>query len=223
MFNLLREIYQSPAGSWLGFKGGTLMYFFYNLDRFSVDLDFDLLDPVHKDLVRQTVRQVAGRFGRLRDDSDKRYTVFFLLDYEAGGRNVKIEISKRFDPNNTYEIKNFYGTDIKTIKIEDAFVHKLLAATTRNRIANRDFFDVYFFLKHGFKFNPKIIEAATGKKTREYMFFLMDFIKKNRAGASMLDGLGELVRPEQKIWIKNNLKKELLAQLQFFLDSNFMA
>ena len=43
MFEILRDIYRSELGFYLGFKGGTMLYFFYNLNRFSVDLDFDLL------------------------------------------------------------------------------------------------------------------------------------------------------------------------------------
>ena len=49
LFNLITEIYKSPAGMYLGFKGGTMFYFFHELDRFSVDLDFNLLDSSKKD------------------------------------------------------------------------------------------------------------------------------------------------------------------------------
>ena len=41
---VLKEIYSDISlGPILGFKGGTLVYLLYNLPRFSVDLDFDLL------------------------------------------------------------------------------------------------------------------------------------------------------------------------------------
>ncbi|PIZ76423.1 hypothetical protein COY05_01425 [Candidatus Peregrinibacteria bacterium CG_4_10_14_0_2_um_filter_38_24] len=44
MGQILRDIYSdTEISSLLGFKGGTCAYFFYNLPRFSVDLDFDLL------------------------------------------------------------------------------------------------------------------------------------------------------------------------------------
>jgi len=42
---ILKDIYTDTSISpLLGFKGGTCAYFFYNLPRFSVDLDFDLLE-----------------------------------------------------------------------------------------------------------------------------------------------------------------------------------
>ena len=44
MGQILKDIYTDVTISpLLGFKGGTCAYFFYNLPRFSVDLDFDLL------------------------------------------------------------------------------------------------------------------------------------------------------------------------------------
>jgi len=45
MITLLQDIYKDPSiGSFLGFKGGTAAPLFYDLPRFSIDLDFDLLD-----------------------------------------------------------------------------------------------------------------------------------------------------------------------------------
>lgn len=44
LFNIIRDIYKNKIGAFLGFKGGTMAYFFYGLDQFSVNLDFDLLN-----------------------------------------------------------------------------------------------------------------------------------------------------------------------------------
>ena len=44
LIKILKDIYTDATISpILGFKGGTAATFFYDLDRFSVDLDFDLL------------------------------------------------------------------------------------------------------------------------------------------------------------------------------------
>jgi len=49
MLNILADISSNPLLSVnLGFKGGTCAYFLYGLNRFSVDLDFDLLDAGKK-------------------------------------------------------------------------------------------------------------------------------------------------------------------------------
>lgn len=42
---ILKDIYSDiELANCLGFKGGTALMFFYDLPRFSVDLDFNLLD-----------------------------------------------------------------------------------------------------------------------------------------------------------------------------------
>ena len=42
----------------LAFKGGTSLMFFHNLNRFSTDLDFNLLDPDKLDLAYDKVRAI---------------------------------------------------------------------------------------------------------------------------------------------------------------------
>jgi predicted nucleotidyltransferase component of viral defense system len=41
LLQILKDIYSNiELSNWLGFKGGTALLFFYDLPRFSVDLDF---------------------------------------------------------------------------------------------------------------------------------------------------------------------------------------
>ena len=45
LVQILKDIYSDmELASILGFKGGTALMFFYDLPRFSVDLDFNLLN-----------------------------------------------------------------------------------------------------------------------------------------------------------------------------------
>ena len=45
LVRILKDIYSNPVISpILGFKGGTAVYLLYGLDRFSVDIDLDLID-----------------------------------------------------------------------------------------------------------------------------------------------------------------------------------
>jgi predicted nucleotidyltransferase component of viral defense system len=45
LVRILKDIYTDiELGGLLGFKGGTALMFFYQLPRFSVDLDFHLID-----------------------------------------------------------------------------------------------------------------------------------------------------------------------------------
>jgi len=217
MFEILRDIYRSELGFYLGFKGGTMLYFFYNLDRFSVDLDFDLLDPAKEDVVLKKIEKIIKPYGAIEDIYNKNFTLFALLNYKNGERNLKIEISKRVAFNNKYEFKNLFGADIKCMVIEDAFAHKLLAATGRRAAVNRDFYDLYFFWKNGYKFNEKIIKSIAKKSGKEYLKFLRQYVKKNLNQRNVLQGIGELVSVGQKDWIKKNLKQELLNYIDFNL------
>lgn len=218
LFNILSDIYSSPIGVFLGFKGGTMLYYFYNLDRFSVDLDFDLLDEKKADLVSKEMKKILEKYGNVTDEKDKFFNIFFLLNYEKNQQGIKVKISKRNSVFSCYEIKNFYGKSATILNIEDAFAQKLVATTDRKRIASRDFYDIYFMLKNNFSFNEKIIQERTGKDATNYFVFLKKFIDKNITEKNILAGLGELVNEKQKIWIKKNLKKELLSQIDFWLS-----
>ncbi|MFA4817196.1 MAG: nucleotidyl transferase AbiEii/AbiGii toxin family protein [Parcubacteria group bacterium] len=218
LFNILSDIYSSPVGAYLGFKGGTMFYYFQSLDRFSVDLDFDLLDETKANTVQQKIKEILEKYGEIIDEKDKFFNIFLLLSYQKGQQGIKVEISKRNSALSRYETKNFYGKSATVLNIEDAFAQKLVAATDRKRTASRDFYDIYFLLKNNFNFNEKIIQERTGKDAVSYFRDLKKFIGKNITERSILAGLGELMDPKQKDWAKKNLKKELLSQINFWLS-----
>jgi predicted nucleotidyltransferase component of viral defense system len=195
-----------------------MLYYFHNLDRFSVDLDFDLLDESKADLVWQKIKEILEKYGDLTDEKDKFFNIFFLLNYQKGRQGIKVEISKRNSAMSRYETKNFYGKSATVLNIEDAFAQKLVAATDRKRTAIRDFYDIFFLLKNNFNFSEKIIQERTGKNAVAYFRELEKFIGKNITERNILAGLGELIDPKQKDWVKKNLKKELLSQIDFWLS-----
>jgi len=218
MFEIITDIYRSPIANLLGFKGGTMAYFFYGLDRFSTDLDFDLLDENKIEEIKKVIPKILIKNGQLKEESDKRFTLFYLVNYQKENQNIKIEISKRTQYKYDYVIENFYGTDVKILNQSDAFATKLLACTTRNRLANRDFYDAYFYLKKGIIPNEKIIESSINKNLSSYLKFLVEFIEKNISSKTILHGLGELTDEKQKVWTKNNLKKELINRLDYLIS-----
>jgi len=64
MVQILKDIYSDiELSNCLGFKGGSALMFFYDLPRFSVDLDFNLLDPSKEDMVYQKVRLLLLKYG----------------------------------------------------------------------------------------------------------------------------------------------------------------
>lgn len=223
MFRLLTDILRDATlSAVLGFKGGTACYFFYNLPRFSIDLDFDIVErkenPKICDEIFKSIKKIIVEQGlEIRDEKLKKDTVFFLVSYEKGTQGIKIEISHRDYPNK-YEIKDFYGLSVKTMVQSDIFAHKLVAATDRKKIASRDFFDLYYFFKESWPINEGIIKVRTGGGLREYLQQLAEFIQARLFEKNILHGMGELIDESLKTWVKNNLKKELIRFIKFHLD-----
>jgi Domain of unknown function (DUF1814). len=79
LLQVLRDIYSDETvGPFLGFKGGTAAYLFYGLDRFSVDLDFDLLDVGEKEYVFGRIKEIIQKYGVVKDSRIKRFNLFFF-------------------------------------------------------------------------------------------------------------------------------------------------
>ena len=82
----------------MAFKGGTSLMFFHHLNRFSTDLDFNLLHPEKLDIVYEKVRTILSRFGTIDDEAKKLYGPVLVLNYGKGERMLKVEISIRQYP-----------------------------------------------------------------------------------------------------------------------------
>lgn len=71
MMQILKDIYKdSLLSSCLAFKGGTSLMFFYQLTRFSVDLDFNLLDCTKQHVVYEKLQKIAHKYGQIKDSHD---------------------------------------------------------------------------------------------------------------------------------------------------------
>ncbi len=221
--NILIDIYKDKLlGNALGFKGGTAAMLFYNLPRFSVDLDFDLVGKYNPKEINEIVERVNGLLSNkydIKDQSKKHNTLFWLVSYGEGLTKIKIEISTRENPYNHYELKDFYGIKINVLEIGDIIAHKMVAITDRAILANRDLFDVHFFLGTPFvnKINYDIIKYRTGKNPKNFYKDLYKYVSKIDPD-SMLDGLGEVLEKSKKDWVKAKLKTELLGLIQRQID-----
>jgi predicted nucleotidyltransferase component of viral defense system len=219
MGKILRDIYTDISiASFLGFKGGTCAYFFYGLTRFSVDLDFDLLDPSedNKKLVFEKVKVIIEKYGTVKDGYIKRNTIFFVLSYGDHDHNIKIETSTRelrFNIKTQYELKEYLGISMLVAKKDYLFAGKLAALTLRTDTAPRDVFDIDFFAKNNWDINHEVVEAWTKKKTEDYMSDCIAVIEKIKDN-QMLNGLGDLLDEKQKDWVRNHLKADVLFMLK---------
>jgi len=224
MGRILKDIYTDVTiGPLLGLKGGTCAYFFYNLPRFSVDLDFDLLtvNEENKKIIFEKIAGILGKYGRIKDQYIKRFTVFALLSYGDDDHNIKVEISVRRPAENIkdlYEIKEYLGISMFTAKKDYLFAGKLLALTSRKETAMRDIYDIHYFAKNNWDINAEVIKERTGKNTGEYLADCVAYIEKVNNN-KILQGLGELVDGEkEKAWIRTHLKADAVFMLKNYLS-----
>ncbi|MBU1164640.1 nucleotidyl transferase AbiEii/AbiGii toxin family protein [Patescibacteria group bacterium] len=218
LIRILKDIYSdSSLGPLLGFKGGTAAYLFYNLDRFSVDLDFDLLDETKEQEVFEKVKNIVKEYGTVKEKTNKRHTFFILLSYSEEAQNVKVEINKR-SFGSQFEVKNYLGISMLVMLREDMFAHKLVAMTERAKTANRDIYDVYFFLNNNWGINKEIVARRTNMNFADYLKKCIEFVE-NVADRGILSGIGELINEKQKAWIKFKLRKNILFLLKLMLEN----
>ncbi|MDR0505412.1 MAG: nucleotidyl transferase AbiEii/AbiGii toxin family protein [Dysgonamonadaceae bacterium] len=212
---ILMDIYSDRELSVvLGFKGGTAAMLFYNLPRFSVDLDFNLLDKTYAEKAYQKVRKIILKYGKIHDEQ-KFFGDLLSLDYESGERNLKIDISHREENYDEYVIKNLLGINIKTMEISDMFSHKLVALLGRKEFAERDIFDCWYFMKEKTPVNRQIVETLTQKPLSDY---LQDCINQMETvpKRSLLFGLGELLADDMKTFVRKKLQQETALLLKMY-------
>ncbi len=194
------------------FKGGTAAMLFYNLPRVSLDLDFDLFGELSAEEI-DTLKIIIKKYGEIKEFRNKRFTLFFVLDYEKNYPNIKLEFNKRIWKNNSYETVWLLGVGMKIADKKTMFSNKLVALSERKTIVARDLFDVHCFLKLNYPFNEELIKERTGKTLGEYLLYLKKFIAKNYSNKNVLQGLGEILDERQKSWAKDHLILETLIGL----------
>ncbi len=217
MLQILKDIYaDTTIGPVLGFKGGTAAYLCYGLNRFSVDLDFDLLDQTKEDHVYERIGIILEKYGIFRDMQKKRHTLFFMISYEESLQNIKVEINRR-ESISKYETVSVLGISMLVMNKKDMFANKLLAMVDRIGRTNRDIFDVWFFFKNNWDFNVEIVEKRSGMKCIDFLQKAIDVLD-NMSDHNILAGLGELLDEKQKSWAKEHLKSDTLFLLRLALD-----
>jgi len=221
LIKILKDIYtDTTIGPLLGFKGGTAVYLFYNLNRFSVDLDFDLLDAEKEDYVFERIKKILENYGTIKEAEKKRFNLFYVLVYDdkvPGSQNIKVEINRR-EFGSKYEVRSYLGISMKVMVREDMFAHKFCAMYERIGKTNRDIFDVWYFLQNEWPVNKKIVEERTGITFKEFLQKCVDSLEK-MTDQNILSGMGELLDAKQKDWVRSKLRTETIFLLKLKLEN----
>lgn len=217
LVQILKDIYSDiELANNLGFKGGTALMFFYDLPRFSVDLDFNLLDLKKENIIYEKVRKILLKYGKIFDEAKKFYGPLIVLDYGLNERKLKVEITNRVFDNN-YEIKNLLGLNIQVMVQEDMFAHKLCALLDRESVTNRDIFDCWFFMQKQTPINKEIVEFRMEMPFSDYVQKCIDQVE-SMSDKGLLQGMGELMNNKMKTFVRNKLRTEVIGLLRFYKD-----
>jgi predicted nucleotidyltransferase component of viral defense system len=141
----------------LVFGGGTMLRLCYGLDRYSVDLDFWLLNKNgEKDFDHTAwfsgLRQFLARHYEIRDAADKFHTLLIELKSPDYPRSLKLEMRKgakmtKTDRAIAYSRHSSVQVYVRTIPLPEMMTSKIDAFLQRKEI--RDAYDLEFLVKKG--------------------------------------------------------------------------
>jgi predicted nucleotidyltransferase component of viral defense system len=151
---ILKELFDSPIGDNLIFRGGTALRLCYGSPRFSDDLDFSELKNIPTEKFNSVINKMAEKFSTLAivDLWSKYYThiaEFKIKEYWLSQPfRIKIEIRKGEIKNKEFELKLISSpvTPLQalgnTATMKQIFQEKILAL--KQRKAARDLFDIWY-------------------------------------------------------------------------------
>ncbi|HBC44959.1 MAG: hypothetical protein UX08_C0013G0011 [Candidatus Collierbacteria bacterium GW2011_GWB1_45_35] len=219
---LLMAVVDSPVLSQsLYFKGGTCATMLGFLDRFSVDLDFDLVAESDPAILRVELEKTFKSLDLVIENDNKK-SLFFVLKYQAPQNKrstIKLSIFEEIIKANDYKKVKITEIDrlVNCQTIETMFANKLVAVTDRfekhQKIAGRDIYDIHYFFNQGYKFKNEIIEERTGLKSKEYINKLIKFIDDKVTDKIITEDLNSLLPLEKFNKIRKVLKQEVLMFL----------
>lgn len=195
LINLMLKIISiNKISEELVFKGGTALYLFHGLDRFSEDLDFtyigktpiteavdSYLNPIIKDFnLNYRIRKSKGNIiirNEKGEVSGVRSELFIegpLFSKTGAGHKIKIDISARNDiiiKPKAEKLASKYS-DIGTILIYVMSIEEMLAekfCALIERAKARDLYDAYFLLKYkNVKYDEKMLAEKLDRRNETF-------------------------------------------------------
>ena len=204
--NIIIEVVQalakSSAGSQIAFKGGTALKLFYDLPRYSEDIEYDFLpDTSALDLFDSIRNLFRKKRWEITDEAVKHYTLLLELRFTGPERNfhVKVEISTREKKLNT-TVLPLRGVPVLILEPSFLMTEKLL--TFIERQAGRDIFDAWFILKNAYPLNESMIKESFGDLSGFYKTILnrIDMADPKKISRDT----GKLLDHDYRNWIRTS-------------------
>ncbi len=221
---ILQILAYSQFGSKMSFLGGTCLRFTYGIERFSEDLDFDLIvkEETNFQILADHFTKELKRRGFVVDVKLKRTENIFIIFVKfsqimkgiglSDMDNQKLKIKFEIDPNplkNIHyhsEIISAYGKNFPLIvdDLPTLFAQKILAIVFRPYQKGRDFYDLIWFLsRKNIEPNYKLLREKKIKinNREELISFLEKQAEKSDLKQAAKDVEKFLFYPQQAQWI----------------------
>ena len=220
---ILAVVYNSKFGSHISFLGGTCLRFVYKIERFSEDLDFDLIkNGLDYGELAKFIEKKLRELGFLADTSVKKRENVITVDVKfsevmremglSAMDGQKLKIKFEIDPNPRKNIKYeskyvfAYGKSFNVISntFDTLFAQKIMAIAFRPYQKGRDFYDLIWFLSQkNIEPNYEILAEKNIKvKNRAE---LVEFLEKQADKTDLKQAAKDVERflfyPEQAQWI----------------------
>lgn len=186
MSTILIAIADDPVLSHgLIFKGGTCAMMLEFLDRFSVDLDFDLVKGYKNQDVQKSLESVFSKLSLpivQKHPSTLMYKVRYSDD-PAARKTIKVSVNEDFVASSTYQPQYLAYIDRTMIcqTRESMVAQKMIALTQRFEkrgiVAGRDVYDIHHFLLSGYAYSVEVIRERTGMTMQKYIAKMISFIE----------------------------------------------
>jgi predicted nucleotidyltransferase component of viral defense system len=229
MLRLLRAVCKNTVlANALYFKGGTCAALRGVLDRFSVDLDFDLPDISQYGIVKEHLYPIFEREKfKIKDKSTKHLQFFLRYNAVPNARNtVKLEIYNAPSKKNEYEKVKLREVDMfcNTHTIGTMVANKLVAATnrleTKGKPAGRDYYDLHSFFLQGLPINKAVVEDVSGMAYIPYLEKLMSVVEDVVTEDFLQIDLNPLLPADRLNFIRDKIRPELLVFLRDEIKRN---
>lgn len=199
----------------LTFGGGTMLRLCHGLDRYSVDLDFWLVDPLHAEDLFYGLKSNLARHYTLMDASYKHFSLLFELGAASYSRSLKIEIRKDpgqsdTEPAIAYSPHSNRQVLLRAMTLDQMMLLKTRALLDRGEI--RDAYDMEFMVKRG------VAPAAEAEVLEKLLQRINAFSKIDYSSR-----LGSLLEPEKRSYYREQNFRILKNAIQDRLEASTMS
>ncbi len=172
----------------LVFGGGTMLRLCYELNRYSVDLDFWFVKKADTKIYFTNLKEYLSKWYELTDACMKHYTILLELRSKGYPKRLKIEIRSEvkkcdFDERIAFSIFSTKQVILKAMSLEQMMKNKIEAALDRQEV--RDFYDIEFMLRKGVPLQAsgkeldKLLKISNEFKKNDFSITLGSLVKRD--------------------------------------------